>query len=688
MGRLLPAPPARVEEVVDVLHGLEVADPYRWLESDDDPAVAEWCTAQNERTRAYVDGPERDAWHGRLVELLRAGQSSAPAIRGERLFSLDRWGQHDQAVLVVRAALTDAVGDVLLDPAALLGDTTATIDWYEPDHEGTTIAVGLSTGGSEQSTLRLLDVATASLLADEIPDTRACSLSWEPGGDAFVYTRYPEGDEYHRHIRRHVVGTDPADDEVVLGPDDLPDPTAWPSVELSRDGRWLLASLSLGWSRTDLRLLDRTAGTWTPVIEGVEALTSLTFDNASTGGESERLLGVTTLGADRGRVVAVRLDDPSSSAWTTLRPEDADPRRVTEWALPLAGGDRVVRTTRWGVAELWHEPAGADGPSVPIELPGDGVGDVVGVDVDEDEDLVVLVYTSFTAPARLHRWTPEEGCQPWAALPGTPDLAGMRVEQVDYRADDGVDVPMFIVDGPSTPDRGARTILTGYGGFAIAETPVYSALITAWCEAGGRFAIAGIRGGAEEGEAWHRAGMRERKQRCFDDFFQAADSLVAGGLTTRDRLALRGGSNGGLLMGACVTQRPDLAAAVHCAVPLLDMVRFPLFLIARLWIPEYGDPDVPEELAWLHAYSPYHRVVGGTAYPATLVTTAEEDTRVHPFHARKFAAAVQAATSTGEERPILLRVESRAGHGVGKPVGKQADEAADVLTFLDGALAR
>ncbi len=686
-GVVPPAPPARTDDVVEVLHGIEVADPYRWLEDDADAEVTSWCDAQNERTRAVLDASgDRDRWHGRLVELLRAGQSSAPRIRGDRLFSLDRWGDHDQAVLVVRRDLGDAIGEVLLDPAALLDDATATIDWYEPDHDAAVVAVGLSSGGSEKSTLRLIDVATGALLADEIPDTRACSLSWEPAGDAFVYTRYPADDEYHRHVRRHVLGRDHADDEVVLGPDDLPDPTAWPSVELSRDGRWLLVSMSLGWSRTDLRLLDRKADRWTSVIEGVEALTTLTFDEAN-----HCLLGVTTLDADRGRVIAVDRNEPEPSRWTTLHPEDGDRRRVVEWALPLAGGDRIVRTTCWGVAELWHERGDVtadDGAfAKAIATPGDGVGDVVGVDADEDEDLVVFAYTSFTQPARLHRWTPDEGCLPWAALPGTPDLAGVRVEQTTYLADDNTEIPIFIVDGPDTPERDARTILTGYGGFAITETPVYSPLITAWCEAGGRFAIAGIRGGAEEGEAWHRAGMRENKQRCFDDFFQAADWLVDTDRTRRGGLGLRGGSNGGLLMGACITQRPDLAAAVHCAVPLLDMVRFHRFLIARLWIPEYGDPEVAEELAWLHAYSPYHRLRWGTCYPATLLTTAEEDTRVHPFHARKFAARLQASTSCGDMNPVLLRVEARAGHGVGKPVGKQADEAADVLTFLDTHLA-
>jgi prolyl oligopeptidase len=256
-----------------------------------------------------------------------------------------------------------------------------------------------------------------------------------------------------------------------------------------------------------------------------------------------------------------------------------------------------------------------------------------------------------------------------------------------YRSADGTEIGLFTVhrqDAPPTPDTPA--ILTGYGGFAITETPAWSPLIAAWCEEGGLVAVAGLRGGYEEGEAWHDAGRREHKQRVFDDFHAAADHLVATGRTSRDRLALRGGSNGGLLMGAAITQRPDLARAVHCAVPLLDMVRFPQFLIARLWIDEYGDPDVPEELAWLLAYSPYHHVRPGVCYPAALFTTAEGDSRVDPLHARKMAAALQAATSCPHERPVLLHQEERAGHGVGKPLRKQADEAADVLTFFSWQL--
>jgi prolyl oligopeptidase len=242
---------------------------------------------------------------------------------------------------------------------------------------------------------------------------------------------------------------------------------------------------------------------------------------------------------------------------------------------------------------------------------------------------------------------------------------------------------MFLVqhaDTPAGPDT--PVVLTGYGGFAIASGPAWSPMAVAVADAGVIFAVAGIRGGAEHGEDWHRAGMRQHKQQSFDDFAAAADWLVAEGLTSRPRLAIRGGSNGGLLVGAAMTQRPDLCRAVHCAVPLLDMVRFPRFLIARLWVPEYGDPDVAEEFAWLHGWSPYHRVTDGTCYPAVLLTTADSDSRVDPCHARKFAARLQAATSCGEDQPVLLRVETRAGHGQGKPVGKQADEAADVLAFL------
>jgi prolyl oligopeptidase len=311
-------------------------------------------------------------------------------------------------------------------------------------------------------------------------------------------------------------------------------------------------------------------------------------------------------------------------------------------------------------------------------------GTLGGADGSDAQAVGFVTLESFTQPAEVLRWTPREGLVAWGssvALPIDPD--GFVVARETYRSVDGTPIGLFLVHrrdvapGPDTP-----CILNGYGGFAVTETPVWSAFVAAWCEAGGLFALAGLRGGYEEGEAWHQAGRREHKQNVFDDFHAAADHLVATGRTSRERLAVRGGSNGGLLVGAALTQRPDLVRAVHCAVPLLDMVRFPQFLIARLWTDEYGDPDVAEEFGWLHAYSPYHQVTPGTCYPATLFTCAEGDSRVDPLHARKMAAHLQHASACQDERPVLLAQESRAGHGVGKPLGKQADEAADVLAFF------
>jgi prolyl oligopeptidase len=303
-----------------------------------------------------------------------------------------------------------------------------------------------------------------------------------------------------------------------------------------------------------------------------------------------------------------------------------------------------------------------------------------------------VVPAGFTSPPSLHCWTRDDGLAPWGPLappggtdePGVPDL---RVTQVRYPSLDGTPIGMFLIHRADVePSPRTPAILNGYGGFAITETPVWSPLIATWCAAGGLYALAGLRGGHEEGEAWHDAGRRGRKQNVFDDFHAGGDWLVSTGRTSRERLAIAGGSNGGLLVGAALTQRPDLCRAVWCAVPLLDMIRFPQFLIARLWTDEYGDPDLAEEFAWLWAYSPYHRVVPGSCYPAVLLTTAEGDSRVDPLHARKMAAELQASSSCQDERPVLLFQEGRAGHGVGKPVGKRADEAADVLAFFSWQL--
>jgi prolyl oligopeptidase len=669
-----PPPPAPASDVIDVLHGVEVSDPYRWLEQADSAETRAWTDANNARTRAVLDSlPGRAGVHARLTELLRAGSSLGPRVAGDRIFSLDRWGDHDQAVIVLRPAGRPGPPDprVVVDPHASTGDPTAAIDWFHPSRDGRLVAYGISSGGDEHSTLRVLDVDSGEHLPDEIADTRAASVAWWPDGSGFAYARYPAGADYGRHIRLHRLGDDPEGDSVLF--EARPEPEAWPDVSLSRDGRWYAIHVAHGWTRIDVHLVERATGAATTVIEGVEALTSVEV-------VGDRIVGVTTLEADRGRVIAAPVAMPEPAHWTTLVPES---EAVIE-GVAITPGTLLVASSLRATSRLDLYDHDGDGRT-PIELPE--LGSLAGLSAGKESELAAFSFTGFTRPPTTFRWTRDGGVEQWSALPGAPDAERYAVEQVTYPSTDGTAIAMFVVSGVGAAGGGAgspvpTTILTGYGGFGVTMSPAWNPVAAAHCEGGGRYAVACIRGGSEEGEAWHNAGMRERKQQVFDDFAAAADWLVSEGRTTRDRLAIRGGSNGGLLMGATVTQRPDLCRAVHCAVPLLDMVRYHHFRIAKLWIPEYGDPDAAEDFAWLHAYSPYHHVVDGTCYPAMLITTAEEDSRVDPNHARKFGARLQAATSCGDERPILVRIETRAGHGQGKPVSKQADELADVLAFL------
>jgi prolyl oligopeptidase len=662
---LIPPPPARRDAVVDVLHGTSIADPYRWLEDGDDPEVREWTAAQNIRTRQALDArPDRARWLGRLVALLGLPVSRGVRVCGNRVFTLDRAGGAPQHRLVLHEVGRRA--RVLVDPSKLTRDATSAIDWYHPSPDGRLVAYGISEGGDERSVLRVLDVDTGEVLPVEIPDTRAASVAWLPGNDGFLYTRYPAGDEYHRHVRRHIVGRPADGDDVVWSEPDVPE--AWPDVAVSRDGRFTLVTVLMGWSRTDLHLHDASTGTWRTLLAGTEAVTAARFDG-------DRLIATTTLDAPRGRVVSIPLDGAAApDSWATLVPES---EAVLNTVVPLTGGFLLASTQR-AVARLTrHDTTGALVHEIDTGEPS------TLLDLDADGDVAVVQLEGFTRPGTSY-WVEGPGLSPVGPTAGASDgPPPMTVTQETYRSADGTSVGLFVVHRADvTPSADTPCILTGYGGFAIAETPLWSPLAAAWCEAGGMFAVAGLRGGLEEGEAWHHAGRRQHKQNVFDDFHAAADHLVATGRTSRDRLGIRGGSNGGLLVGAALTQRPDLARAVHCAVPLLDMVRYPQFLIARLWTDEYGDPDVAEELQWLLAYSPYHHVRDGVCYPAVLLTTAEGDSRVDPLHARKMAAALQLATSCPHERPVLLHEEERAGHGIGKPLHKQGDEAADVLAFF------
>ena len=467
-------------------------------------------------------------------------------------------------------------------------DAAVAIDWFHPSADGAFVAYGLSEGGTENSTLHVMRVATGEVLADRIANCRAASVAFLPDNSGFFYAVYPEGDDYHRHIRFHQIGSVPADDPIVF--DRLPTEQSWPDVSLSADGEWLLVHVMVGWSHVDVHLLHRPSGEWRVVVEGVEANTSLRV-------HGDRLVGVTFRDAPNGRAVWASLAEPGE--WHTLVPERPDTvlgaftiDSVAGELLLVASSVAVDRLERWPLEMEALSPSSMS-PSSVVSL---GVASVVSL--DSDAGLTVLATSEFTAPVTVSQLHPDGTRTPIDSA-DTSVLTDVVVRQVFYPSTDGTLVPIFVAHRRDiTPSAATPLILTGYGGFAISESPIWMPNLAAWCAAGGVFAVAGMRGGYEYGERWHEAGRRGNKQQVFNDFFAAADWLVSQGYTSRERLSVYGGSNGGLLMGAVITQRPDLAPAVWCAVPLLDMIRFPQFLIARLWTDEYGDPDVAEEFGW------------------------------------------------------------------------------------------
>ena len=675
---LLPAPRTAREDVVDDVHGAKVVDPYRWLEADATDRVREWTDQQNARTRAVLDPlPQRAAFARRLRELLSVGLLSTPHPIGGRIFHTRREGEQKQAVLYVR----DAIGGpdrALIDPNALDRDGLVTLDWYYPSADARFVAYGLSRGGDEMSTLHVVETASGKDLADCIPHTQRSTVAWVSSDGGFFYTVHPApgtvapGDEnYYRRVRYHRLGDDPAKDELVFGEGRPKEDIL--GVSASDDGRWILLSAFKGWARSDLYLLDRDhpeRGLAT-VIEGKDALAEgFVLDG--------HIWLRTNLDAPNYRVVSVACGSPDASRWETVVAEGKD---------VIEGFDRtrdrivVLRLVKAISRLATYDLRGKDERE--IALPS--LGTVEIVDGEHDGDRVGYTFQSFTQPpialvADARSGTAEELVR--LRMPDRLDVAGIAVDQIAYASQDGTEVTMFLVHRKDVRPTGqVPTLLTGYGGFNISRTPAYSAGAAAWVEAGGLFALPNLRGGGEYGESWHRAGMLADKQNVFDDFHSAAEALIASGWTEPKHLAISGGSNGGLLVGAALTQRPDLFAVVVCAVPLLDMLRYQNFRIARFWIAEYGSAEDPVQAKWLRKYSPYHNVRAGVRYPAVLFTTAEGDSRVDPMHARKMAASLQ-AQSEDPEAIVLLRVDRDAGHGIGKPLDKQVDDFADQYAFI------
>jgi prolyl oligopeptidase len=677
----VPAPPPSPREpVVDVLHGERIEDPYRWLEDSGSDRVRRWTEAQNARTRAVLDAlPQRARFAARLRALLAVGLMDTPRPVAGKLFHLRREGEQRQVILYVRDGL-DGADRLLLDPVARDPSGLTTIDWWYPSPDGALVVYGLSRGGTEMSTLHVVEVATGRDLGERIPHTQRASVAWS--GEGFFYTVHPApgsvppGDEhYHGRVRYHRLSDDPARDATVFGEGRAKEDII--AVTGSPDGRWIVLLAYHGWLRNDAYLLDAMhpeRGIHT-VSEGATALTYPSPMN-------DRLWLTTNLDALNYRIAAASYDAPAS--WTTVVPEGEHP--IADRAFTR---DRIaVITLEHAVSRLalWTMDGRRERD---VDLPGLGSIDATpfatGLRADRTGDVVVYQWQSFADPAAALALDVRTGERREVARlrrpPGIPDIA---VEQTRYRSKDGTEIPMFLVHRADVrPDGAVPALLTGYGGFNVSRTPVYSAGAVLWAEEGGLFALPNLRGGAEYGERWHRDGMLAKKQNVFDDFHAAADHLVRSGWTRRERLAIWGGSNGGLLVGAAMTQRPELYAGVVCAVPLLDMLRYQRLLIARLWIAEYGSSEDPEQLRWLRAYSPYHNVRAGTRYPPILLTTAEGDSRVDPMHARKFAALLQSES----EGLALLRVDADAGHGIGKPLDKLVDDVADWTSFLASRVA-
>lgn len=662
---------------------MPVPDPYRWLEDPDDPATKDWLLGQERLLETGLDAlPGRENFKARIAELLGSGSVGAPTWRGERRFFMRRPPGQEHAVLYT--VDPDGTERALLDPMALDPTGLTTLDSWQPDKEGRLLAYQVSVGGDEESSLYLMDVAYGDRIEGPIDRCRYSPVAWLPGGEAFYYVRrlpateVPEGEEqYHRRVYLHRVGTSTEEDVLIFG--EGLEKTNYYGVAVSFDGRWLQISASRGTApRNDLWVADLRASSHASpdlavVQEGVDAQSALHF------GRDGRLYVFTDRDAPRARVCVTDPSAPGFENWRDLIPQDPE-AVLTDFAI-LDGLDRPVMLVGWtrhAISEISVHDL-VTGEQVG-KVPTPGLGTIGGIsERPEGGHEAWFGYTDNTTPPSIQRYDALTGeTTLWAASPGAVEVPAVTTEQVTYRSADGSEVHMLVISPPGA--EGPRpTILYGYGGFGISMTPGYSASILSWVEAGGTYAIAQLRGGGEQGEEWHRAGMLANKQNVFDDLHAAAEHLIAAGVTTSSQLAISGGSNGGLLVGAALTQRPELYAAVVCSAPLLDMIRYELFGLGATWNVEYGSAEKPDEFAWLHAYSPYHHVREGVSYPATLFTVFQSDTRVHPLHAWKMCAALQHAQAS--ERPILLRNEAEAGHGA-RAVSKTVELASDQLAFL------
>ncbi len=682
----LKYPVTKQTEVRDSYHGIEVADPYRWLEDTESAETEAWVTAQNDVTQAYLKSlPQRDAMRHRLEKLWNYERYTIPRRRGDRYFYSHNDGLQNQSILYKADSLS-AERQVLIDPNKLSDDGTVALAGTVITRDGSLVAYGLADGGSDWRTWKVRDVATGNDLEDVIDWVKFSSVAWLPDNSGFFYARYDEpdagseltGTNENQRLHFHRLGTDQSKDPLIL---QRPDHPKWGfSPVVTDDGRYLVIQ---NWKGSepksqvfvkDLRDADSEV---TPLITGFD------FEYDFIASVDDTMYFLTDHQAPRRRVIAVDVTSPEREHWKQVIGESSD---VIE-SVSLFGETFYVDALRDARSHVSRYAIDGS-PIGDFDLPG--VGTVSGFGGRQDATETFFRFTNYVTPGAIYRvdlteTSPDKATSLWRQSEIDMDLDAFITEQVFCESKDGTKIPIIITRRKDSQLDGTnQTLLYAYGGFNVSLTPLFSPANAAWVDAGGIYAVANLRGGGEYGREWHESGMRLNKQNVFDDFIASAEHLIDAGYTTSSRLGIRGGSNGGLLVGAVMTQRPDLFGACLPAVGVLDMLRYHKFTIGWAWVTEYGSSDEADQIENLLSYSPLHNLKPGTCYPATLITTADRDDRVVPGHSFKFAAALQAAQ--GCDHPTLIRIETRAGHGAGTPVSKQIDQYADLWAFLKANL--
>lgn len=677
-------PDTKTVNQTDDFHGTKVDDPYRWLEDDvrESKEVAAWVEAQNKLTFDYLKKiPGRDRIEKRITELWDYEKIGAPTKEGGRYYFFRNNGLQNQSVLFMQKTLEDEPR-VLIDPNTWSKDGTIALSSVEFSKDGKYVAYGIQDGGSDWRTWRVMEIESQKKLEDELKWIKFSSIAWTPDSKGFFYSRYDEpkeGAEFqslnlNQKVFYHVVGTPQAEDELIYARPDFPE---WGfGADVSEDGQYLVLTV---WKGTDDRYRVVVKDLTDADAEPFELIDNFEYEYSFVGNTRQVLYFQTNLDAPLRRVIAIDLKHPEKDHWKEVVAEGENALSSAS----IVGGMFVGRYLKDAKTQviLYN----MDGKQVrEVDFPG--IGAASGFGGHQDDSETFYSFSSFAVPPSTYRYDLKTGESTLLRQAKVKfDPADYETTQVFYESKDGTRVPMFLCHRKGLKMDGQNPVLLyGYGGFNISLTPRFSVSRLAWMEMGGVFAMPNLRGGGEYGEPWHKAGTKLQKQNVFDDFIAAAEWLIEHRITNSKRLAIQGGSNGGLLVGACMTQRPDLYGACLPAVGVMDMLRFHQFTAGRFWVDDYGNPDDPEEFKALRAYSPYHNLEGGTQYPATLVTTADTDDRVVPGHSFKFAAHLQACQSG--TNPTLIRIETRAGHGAGKPTAKIIEEVADQWAFLSKSL--